>query len=383
MTIKGKESFASWGFLRRFLFVAGILYFIAILLALNNFIYNRSMGRPISLHDAAWWPFFYYSVWILLTGLILVFTMRLQRAKIGLWPRLAAHAMFSLVIIALYVAACVPFRQVPVNDLWNEPRFTWHFFRTFYLQGAQWNLWMYSFIVGLSYGIEYYFSAREGRVRAADLEYHLARAELQVLKNQLQPHFLFNTLNSISALMYKNVDAADDMIGDLSALLRLGLESTGTQEVALRNELDSLKLYVNIQRIRFQDRLTVEMNIAPESLDAYVPHLILQPIVENAIRHGVSKRADAGVVTITSNVDDGRLRLRVSDNGPGRAADAEHKEGIGLKNTRARLQKLYHYHALNIESSEKGFTVEMEFPIMRADASAIKTEAGERWQPES
>jgi two-component system LytT family sensor kinase len=177
---------------------------------------------------------------------------------------------------------------------------------------------------------------------------------------QLHPHFLFNTLNGIAGLVrdQRNREAVQ-MLAGLSDLLRYTLESAGKQEVSLREELDFLELYLDIQQMRFPDRLRVEMRVAPETLDALVPNLILQPLVENAVRHGVAVRASAGTVGVAAEREDGLLWVTVYDDGPGlkdgRTASAE--GGIGLSNTRARLEQLYGArHRFGVRNREGGGT---------------------------
>jgi two-component system LytT family sensor kinase len=160
-----------------------------------------------------------------------------------------------------------------------------------------------------------------------------------VLKMQLHPHFLFNTLHAISALMHKDVELADRMIARLGELLRSTLEHVGTQEVALRDELEFIKPYLEIEQARLGPRLTVQLDIDPEAMDANVPNLILQPLVENAIRHGIAPRAGAGHIEIHARRENGRVRLQVCDNGRGLATN--YTEGVGVGNTRARLRQLY------------------------------------------
>jgi len=158
---------------------------------------------------------------------------------------------------------------------------------------------------------------------------------------QLHPHFLFNTLNSISVLMQEDVAAANDMLLRLSELLRLSLNQNQSHEITLRQELDFLKLYLEIEQTRFQDRLKVRIEAAPDTLEARVPNLILQPLVENAIRHAVAPRATETLVIVRSARDNGNLQLQVSDNGDGVPVTTNTTNGIGLANTRSRLEKLY------------------------------------------
>ena len=179
--------------------------------------------------------------------------------------------------------------------------------------------------------------------RALELEARLSQARLQTLRMQIHPHFLFNTLNAISTLVHTNPHAADNMIGSLSELLRLSLGRSEEQEVPLEQELDFLQRYLEIEQVRFGDRLRVVPDIAADTRAAFVPTLILQPIVENAIRHGIEKQLAPGTITLRSRREGARLILSVEDTGPGLNPAAQNAggHGIGLANTRARLEQLY------------------------------------------
>src|ERR1044072_1276244 len=178
----------------------------------------------------------------------------------------------------------------------------------------------------ISQVVDYYRRYQKEELRASHLKTELAQAQLQALKMQLQPHFLFNTLNSISALLDEDVEAADDMLARLGDFLRLTLENPGAQTVALQEELEFLRCYLEIERVRFHDRLTIPLDIEPETLDAMVPNLILQPIAENAIRHGIISRISPGRIEIRARRSDDTLRLQVKDNGPGLAS---HQDSSG------------------------------------------------------
>jgi two-component system, LytTR family, sensor kinase len=203
------------------------------------------------------------------------------------------------------------------------------------------NLLVYGGIVAAHTAVTYYRKFHERELHAVALETRLTEARLQALQMQLNPHFLFNTLNAIASLMHTNVDAADRMLVRLSELLRYALDSTNEQEVPLRKELDFLTRYLDIQRTRFGERLVIQQEIAPETLDALVPNLILQPLVENAIEHGIEPRSRAGEIVLRSRQQDGKLTLEVCDNGLGLKGGNAPDEGIGLSNTRARLEQLY------------------------------------------
>ncbi len=228
----------------------------------------------------------------------------------------------------------------------------------------------------ISHVVDYYRRYQREELRASRLKTELAEAQLEALKMQLHPHFLFNTLNSISALLDEDVEAADEMLTRLGDFLRLTLENSGAQQVTLQEELEFLRCYLEIERVRFHDRLTVSIEIAPETLDARVPNLILQPIVENAIRHGIVARAAAGRIEIRSGLSNNTLRLQVKDNGPGLSSTQDSggklRGGFGLANTRARLEQLYGAaHRLEMSDAvEGGFEVTLEIPFEKASARA-------------
>jgi LytS/YehU family sensor histidine kinase len=197
-------------------------------------------------------------------------------------------------------------------------------------------------IVLVAHAVSYYRRFRERELRATQLEGQLAKAHLQTLKSQLQPHFLFNTMHSISSLMLTDVQAADQMMTLLGDLLRMSLESSGTQITTLSRELEFVNCYLEIEKVRFAERLNVTLDIAPETLDATVPHLFLQPLVDNAVKHGISKLPAGGEIRITAHADDGELQIEIRDNGPGFGREGTFPaSGLGLRITRERLESLY------------------------------------------
>jgi LytS/YehU family sensor histidine kinase len=198
-------------------------------------------------------------------------------------------------------------------------------------------------IILIAHALLYYHNSQQKELRATELSGQLARARLQVLKNQLQPHFLFNTLHSISGLMLTNVAAADRMMTFLSDLLRMSLEDKGDQLTTLNRDLEFLGAYVEIEKARFEDKLRVNFDIEPECLDAQVPHMLLQPLVENAVRHGTSRRSQPGEIDVIAKHRNRNLEIRILDNGPGFVGSAEDvfSKGLGLSVTRERLKVLY------------------------------------------
>jgi two-component system, LytTR family, sensor kinase len=204
----------------------------------------------------------------------------------------------------------------------------------------------------------------------SQLETQLAGAQLDALKMQLHPHFLFNTLNSISVLMREgDAEAANKMLVRLSELLRVALKSKEAQEVSLKDELEFLRGYLEIEQIRFQDRLKVDFKIEKETLDAQVPNLILQPLVENAVRHAVAPRAGATRIEIRAERENGFLRMIIRDDGDGFVkAENSSGSGIGLANTQKRLEKLYGAnHDFRLVSEGGGFAATISIPFRRSE----------------
>jgi signal transduction histidine kinase len=225
---------------------------------------------------------------------------------------------------------------------------------------------VYSMFVAFIYLFDYYREARDREVRTAQLEARLTEAQLQALRLQLQPHFLFNALNTISSVIYEDVRLADRMIACLSDLLRLALRRSGAQEVTLHEELQFLDLYLELMRARFEERLVVKFHVEPETRSAFVPQLILQPLVENSIRHGTNARSGALRIDVCARRLNGALLLEVSDNGPGiKREQVAGAEGVGLSNTAERLSQLYgEAHGFSLQTAEAGgLLVRVEVPF--------------------
>jgi two-component system, LytTR family, sensor kinase len=230
--------------------------------------------------------------------------------------------------------------------------------RVFFHEGQQYSFWQASFhnfyghnfvdvacywaILAFGYGGELQRKFKNEEIRAAQLESRLIEAELKALREQLKPHFLFNTLNSVAAMVRdgKN-EMAVTLLARLGSLLRMSLDKNHDNETTLRVEMDFLERYIEIQKARFSDRLTVNIAVEEGALGASVPWLILQPIVENSILHGVAPKSGPGTIDIRGRVEKGRLHLEVRDDGPGLPENRRVVEGTGLTNTRERLTKLY------------------------------------------
>ena len=277
------------------------------------------------------------------------------------WKRnLIVHLPAFLLMSVLHNAAAtgITLWIQPFDNMGDSPREFWPRFFGRMKGSFGSDLLVYGAVIGVFYTLDYHRKYREREFLASRLEAQLAQAQLDSLRMQLHPHFLFNTLNSIVGLVRDNKNqAAVNMLVGLSDLLRHTLEYSSRQEVELREELNFIKLYLSIQEMRFSDRLHIEFEIDPATSKAMVPNLILQPLTENALRHGIGRSAASGLVGIRSAVEDGQLRLTVYDNGAGLPDDWQLKgsAGIGLANTVARLQQLYEEdHQFDIRNRESG-----------------------------
>src|SRR5678815_325033 len=264
------------------------------------------------------------------------------------WARLAVHLASSIVFTLLKVSIWTPL----FNALNPDAHRT---YSQILFAGFYGDMLAYWGAVGVIHAIEYYVESRERTLEAT-------RLALDNLRAQLQPHFLFNTLQSISTLIHRDPAAADRMLTDLSELLRLSLRSPGSKEVPLREELEFLERYLQIMRVRFGDRLVIAVHAEPNVMDVPVPSLVLQPIVENAIQHGMADRTDRGHVQVRAGRDGSALTLEVFDDGPGPSSTAS-SNGIGLANTRERLRRLYGPDGRIDILQEKGFTVRLQIPL--------------------
>ena len=332
------------------LWLFGVLIWtvLALLSAAQNATWRALSGRPVNWRAilpttlADWYtcgmftPFFYW--------MVRRFPIRGDRW----WARLPIHLVASLLFVVLKVTIFTPIFNALNPEM---PRtFGIVMFGGFYA-----DMLAYWASVGVIHAIEYYRESRERELEAT-------RLALENLRAQLQPHFLFNTLQSISTLIHRDQPAADRVLTDLSDLLRLSLRSTGSQEVPLREELGFLDRYLDIMRVRFGDRLVIVVEVDPEVKEALVPSLVLQPIVENAITHGMADRPDIGHVTVRARRNARSLFLEVSDDGPG-ISSGPPTNGIGLANTRERIARLYGAPAHVETLVNGGFTVRIEIPF--------------------
>ena len=289
------------------------------------------------------------------------------------WIRaLGVHALAALSSSVVHWACIVGVRLMLWESANKRPTVPWaSYLQREFITNLDFTLMAYTTLLGLSYALHYSRESQARAVKEAQLETRLVEARLRTLQAELQPHFLFNTLHAISSLVHTNPDGADRMISRLSDLLRLTFDRSGAPRVSLQEELEFLQKYLEIEQTRFQDRLTVRFDIDPETLDAEVPRLILQPLVENAIKHGVSPKPGPGLVQISTRRRGQNLWIEVSDNGVGLSAGARARlrSGVGLSNTRDRLECLYGAdHRIQFSDETKGLAVSLEIPFKQAPA---------------
>jgi len=282
----------------------------------------------------------YWYAWAVLVPGMLWMARRYRFGR-HTWKRAAAMHVGGVVVFTLaHALLWVTCRVLIMEAFAGREVSWWTYFQELFFKNFDWEMMTYWAVIGLSHALDFHRESQERELTAAQLRTRLAEANLQALQRQLHPHFLFNTLNTISALMHRDTEAADAMLERLGDLLRLTLDRVGTQHVSLKDELDFLRKYLEIEKTRFGERLQVHIEVDLATLDAAVPNLVLQPLVENALRHGIGPKIGGGRVDIIARRDGQDLWLEVRDNGVGLTSDAFHK-GVGLTNTRSRLEHLY------------------------------------------
>ena len=359
-------------YLMRLGFIWGIWTLVGIFFASQVYFLLVNTQRPVTFSMALVWQLSCVYVSALATPLVLRLARRYRIERHNWRRNLLLHALLSILISIPWAAALVTLDALFYAGV---SRLTAYNLAARTFGHLDKELLVYWIIVLISHALNYYQRYREGELRAS-------QAQLQALKMQLHPHFLFNVLHSISSLVYTDPAAADKMIARLGDFLRITLENSVSQEVLLRQELEFLQCYLEIERTRFHDRLTTNIDVEAQALNCRVPNLILQPIVENAIRHGIAPRSVPGRIEIRAARKNGMLRLQVADNGSGLpqplATNQLSGEGIGLANTRARLNQLYgSAHRFEIENAPQGGTVvTLEIPLLSSAEQSSGAEQG-------
>ena len=306
------------------------------------------------------WGILTYLAWAPLTPVIVWLARKFSLVGESWRRSVAIHVPAFLLISVIHsaIATVINLTIQPFDNMGESPTDFWTRFISRLKGSFVPDLLIYGGVIGICYALDYYRKYREREFLATRLEGQLAQAQLESLRMQLHPHFLFNTLNSIVGLVRDNRNqTAVNMLVGLSDLLRHTLDHSSKHEVELREEINFIKLYLAMQEMRFSDRLRIDFDVDPATTHALVPNLILQPLTENALRHGIGRSANSGLVGISSAVEDGKLRLMVYDDGAGLPDDWQMKgsAGIGLANTAARLQQLYDdNHQFDVRNRDGG-----------------------------
>ena len=359
----------------RWVIIWGVWTLIGLVFASQFYFAAYRSDRPVEWSYSIYLQMTWSYLWALVTPLVLWLASRFPIERHNWGRNLLVHTIASLVLSTFVTWSGHLILYLNYGWRTGTPYPVDRAIR-FVIGNFSEGIGIYLLIAIIAYAFSYYNRYRKGELRATQLEAQLSQAQLQALKMQLHPHFLFNTLHSISALLNRDTESARKMITRLGDFLRLTLENSGTQEVTLKQEIEFLKCYLEIERIRFQDRLTTRVEVDAEALDSKVPNLILQPIVENAIRHGIAPRSTAGRITIQAKQANGLLRIQVRDNGPGlpvnRKDENLFKKGLGLANTQSRLERLYgsaHLFEL-VNDPDGGLVVIMEIPTKNGNTPA-------------
>jgi signal transduction histidine kinase len=363
----------------RLALIWGIWTFIGIVFTLQGYFTSYRSERPMAFTDSLYLQMTWSYLWAFATPLVLWAAARLPIERNN-WLRSALlHVPIGIVLSVILTALGHVLNWLYWGWTMGKP-FSFERMGRFVVANFSEGIGIYLLIALTSYAFNYYRRFREGQLRTFQLEAQLSQAQLQALKMQLHPHFLFNTLHSISALLNQDTEAARKMITRLGDFLRLTLENSGSQEVTLQQEMEFLSCYLEIERIRFRNRLVTHMDVAPQALEARVPNLILQPIVENAIRHGIAPRSTPGLIEIEAKHRNGTLRIQVRDNGPGlpkhRTSEILFKKGLGLSNTETRLERLYGAaHLFDLSNNpDGGLTVTLEIPFHKDGAAPSQSQ---------
>lgn len=348
------------------LLVFGIWTFLAAFSASQTAVYLLQRGQPFSWGDMLTARFADWYTCALFTPLFFWLARRYPIDKKSWRTTVPLFLVVTLVCVVVKYAVLIPIERA--FGIYSGATLANQLARNFATEAMA--FWA---VIGIVHAIEFNRRYREREVAAADLRARLSEAQLEALRSQIHPHFLFNTLHSISTLMHRDVNAADTMLTRLSDLLRLTMQHRGQNEITLRDELALVGEYIEIMRVRFGDRLTVNHAIRPDALVAMVPQFILQPLLENAFDHGIARTSGPGTIDIVARTTDGKLEISITDNGlHSKSAARPKKHGIGLANTRRRLEQLYGPgQSISLEKlPERGTRVVVSIPLHTSSRSS-------------
>ena len=347
----------------KFTVLALVWAFVGLLLAAEMY-FNFRASMPnqlVEFWDLAMPQFVRAVMWGLVAPFILMAREKMPLSRGHWFGGVGFHLFFSFLIMAVFYLGRMYFGMLasdePMSPFWEAS------VNGFYGRNII-DMAFYWAVLAFGFSSEIYRKYRSEELKTAQLETRLIETELKALRQQMHPHFLFNTLNTVAVLVReKKNDEAVTLVARLSTLLRMTLDNTGVQEVTLRQEMDFLECYLEIQQARFSDRLKVSMAISPEAMTARIPNLLLHPIVENAILHGIAPRPGPGHVDLLGRVEGGNLHLEVRDDGLGFDGTRRAREGIGLANTRERLSKIYGARGQLLLRSEPGRGVSVQIVL--------------------
>jgi|tagenome__1003787_1003787.scaffolds.fasta_scaffold20719774_1 two-component system LytT family sensor kinase len=339
---------------------------VAVFFSAENVLVGAARHRPFDWQWDVYHEFVYALTWAAFSVLVLSGGRRWPVGSGSFGRTVAPHLLIMAALAPIQIVTTYSVHYLGLAALGQQPPATLWSFMANLQAGIVWGtltgFLYYWLILGVQAAFVYQRMYREQSVATATLERSLAEARLEALRLQLHPHFLFNTLNAISAFVPGEPERAQRMIARLGELLRRTLNGGSASELSLAEELDVLSPYFEIQRVRFGDRLTIDLDVPGEAAHALIPTLMLQPLVENAVEHGVKRTLGGAVVRLKAERAGDRLRLELSDNGPGLGGT---RDGVGLANTRARLKELYgEAHRLELQSlATGGTTVRLELPF--------------------
>ena len=327
---------------------------------------NRASWLPLFAWEGTSW-----ALWGILAPFIFSFSRRYPLVKGRRRHHLALYVVAALLFSIVHLFLNVTLDSLAMR-FFSEPYGSFsEALQANFFSRITWRIFLFATIAVAGHGWEAQRRYKKEEQKSSELQMQLVQAQLQALKMQMHPHFLFNTLHSLSELMYRDIRAADELVVRLGEFLRMTLQNSGENQVPLSKELDFLRCYLEIEKVRLQERLDVIFHIDPATLNLPVPNLLLQPIVENAIRHGIAPRAEGGKVEISAIPVASMLRIEILDNGPGysvtKTLESCFQKGLGLANTRERLEKMYGTNQrMSVQNApEGGFVVSLEIPANR------------------